>query len=113
MITGVIMTITKPASYFINPKSLVCMDDLENILRVSRRTIYKLIKQTAFPKCLKLHNKRSRKHLWLYQDIIDFLNNVQNQKFIAYEQQKEKTFTRNFDWHPNAQQRKQLGIKEW
>ena len=113
MTTGVIMTITKPASYFINPKSLVCIKDLELILKVSKGTIYRMLRKNLFPKCIKITNGRTRKKLWLYQDIIDFISNVENEKFLLYETQKEKRATKNYECFPNSIQRKAKGIKEW
>ena len=114
MIMGAIMT--EQGVYYINPKSLVTFKELVVIIKLSRSTINNLIKQDLFPKPIRVTNTKNtskQKRLWLYQDIIDFLNNVENKKYIKYENQRERAQTKHYEWNHSSKERKRLGLKDW
>lgn len=64
--------------YFINPKSLVSYKEIMQILRLDRKTIIKLSKENRFPKPVTIIGKESPycKKLWVYQDIMNFIDNA-------------------------------------
>ena len=84
--------------YYVNPKSLVSYKELEMILKINRTTISALIKEGRFPKPFQVLNRNDKfaKKFWVYQDIIDFINDKQNGLEKIYQDQKTRMVGRRF-----------------
>jgi predicted DNA-binding transcriptional regulator AlpA len=65
-----------PATYYINPKSLITAKEVCQILKISLSSLYLLIKADRFPKPLRMRDKPKTKLFWTYQSIIDFINKM-------------------------------------
>lgn len=84
--------------FYVNPKSLVNYKELEMILKINRTTIKALLKEGKFPKPFKVLNRNDRfaKKFWVYQDIIDFINDKQNGLEKVYQEQKTKVDSKGY-----------------
>jgi len=83
---------------YVNPKSLVSYKELEIILKINRSTILGLIREGKFPKPFQVLNRNDKfaKKFWVYQDIIDFINDKQNGLDKVYQEQKTRLDSKRY-----------------
>lgn len=85
---------------YINPKSLLTFPEVIQILKMSRTSITKMIKDGIFPPAIlkptsKSQSIRNMRKYWIYQDIMKFIDEMKLGDLSRYESKHKAVMNKN------------------